>query len=82
LYQHPGVKEAGVVATSNEDGDVQILAFLAMAEGARLSVIKLKSFVAQRLPLYMVPDKFVQQAALPRTSTDKVDYQRLKVGAS
>jgi amino acid adenylation domain-containing protein len=82
LYQHPGVKEAGVIATSNEDGDVQILAFLSTDDGRRLSVIALKSFVAQRLPLYMVPDRFLQQPALPRTSTDKVDYQRLKAQAT
>jgi hypothetical protein len=28
--------------------------------------------------VYMVPDLFVFQNALPRTSTDKVDYQALK----
>jgi len=26
----------------------------------------------------MVPDRFEQRPALPRTSTDKVDYQQLK----
>jgi acyl-coenzyme A synthetase/AMP-(fatty) acid ligase len=82
LYQHPGIKEAGVVSTANEDGDVQILAFLSAADGKRLSLISLKAFVAQRLPLYMVPDRFIQQPALPRTSTDKVDYQRLKSQAT
>jgi acyl-CoA synthetase (AMP-forming)/AMP-acid ligase II len=38
----------------------------------------MKRFCAERLPLYMVPDRFSWHDALPKTSTDKVDYQRLK----
>jgi acyl-CoA synthetase (AMP-forming)/AMP-acid ligase II len=37
----------------------------------------MKRFCAQHLPLYMIPDVFAWQDALPRTSTDKLDYQRL-----
>ena len=38
----------------------------------------MKTFCAQALPSYMAPDVFTFHEALPRTSTDKVDYQRLK----
>jgi acyl-CoA synthetase (AMP-forming)/AMP-acid ligase II len=38
----------------------------------------MKRFCAEHLPLYMLPDRFVWQPALPKTSTDKIDYQRLK----
>jgi acyl-coenzyme A synthetase/AMP-(fatty) acid ligase len=38
----------------------------------------MKRFCAQNLPAYMIPDSFSWQAALPKTSTDKIDYQRLK----
>ena len=44
----------------------------------RLSLIELKTFCSKHLPLYMIPDLFVFHEALPRTSTDKVDYQALK----
>ena len=37
----------------------------------------MKSFCGARLPSYMSPDVFLFLDALPRTSTDKVDYQRL-----
>jgi acyl-CoA synthetase (AMP-forming)/AMP-acid ligase II len=57
---------------------VRIKAFLACRAGARPSLIALKRFCAEQLPLYMVPDQFSFQPALPKTSTDKVDYQRLK----
>jgi amino acid adenylation domain-containing protein len=83
LYQHPQIKETGVIATTNDDGDVQIVAAVVTRDGTKLSLISLKRFVAERLPKYMVPDRFVHEAALPRTSTDKVDYQQLnRLGSS
>jgi amino acid adenylation domain-containing protein len=79
LYRHPGVKEAAVIAFADADAGVQITAFLAAQDAAkRPSLIEMKRFCAEHLPLYMLPDRFVWQPALPKTSTDKVDYQRLK----
>jgi acyl-coenzyme A synthetase/AMP-(fatty) acid ligase len=78
LYGHPAVKEAAVVARSDADGGVRILAFVACHEDVkRPSLIELKRYCAENLPLYMVPDLVSFQAALPKTSTDKIDYQRL-----
>ena len=49
-----------------------------MHEGQRPSLIGLKQFCVERLPRYMAPDQFTFLEALPRTSTDKIDYQTLK----
>lgn len=76
LYRHPKIKEAAVVALPSDDG-VTIKAFVSPAGGERLSIIELKGFCSQRVPLYMVPDVFEQREALPKTSTDKIDYQAL-----
>jgi amino acid adenylation domain-containing protein len=78
LYRMEQVAEAAVIALPDEDSGVRIKAFLACRAGARPSLIALKRFCAEQLPLYMVPDQFSFQPALPKTSTDKVDYQRLK----
>ena len=40
-------------------------------------MIELKQFCSERLPRYMIPDVFGFLTALPRTSTDKIDYQAL-----
>jgi amino acid adenylation domain-containing protein len=77
LYRHPAVEEAAVVAARDSDGGVVIKAFLSCRGGQRPSVIELKRFCAENLPIYMVPDQFGVQDALPKTSTDKIDYQRL-----
>jgi amino acid adenylation domain-containing protein len=78
LYRHPDVKETAVVALPDEEDGVQIKAFLSAQETKRLSVIELKLFCAENLPPYMIPDFFSFKDALPKTSTDKTDYQKLK----
>jgi amino acid adenylation domain-containing protein len=78
LYRHPGVREAAVIAHSDDEG-VTIIAFVSSRDTKRISLIEMKRFCAEHLPLYMIPDRFVWVDALPKTSTDKIDYQRLKV---
>jgi acyl-coenzyme A synthetase/AMP-(fatty) acid ligase len=77
LYRYPDVREAAVVADTSDDG-VRVLAFLSTKDGKRLSLIALKQFCAGQLPLYMIPDTFSFLDILPKTSTDKIDYQALK----
>jgi amino acid adenylation domain-containing protein len=77
LYRHPQVKEAAVVALRDEENGVRIRAFLSFREG-RPSLIQLKQFCAAHLLDYMIPDQFAVLENLPKTSTDKTDYQALK----
>ena len=56
---------------------VRIIAFLTPQPGERPSIIEMKPFCGKVLPAYMNPDVFVDVDKLPRTSTDKVDYQSL-----
>ena len=78
LYRHTKVKEAAVVAFADEQAGVSITAFLSSREAQRPSLIEIKRFCAENLPLYMIPDHFTWSDSLPKTSTDKIDYQRLK----
>jgi acyl-coenzyme A synthetase/AMP-(fatty) acid ligase len=77
LYRHPAIKEAAVVALQNDDG-VKIRAFVSHHKDSRPSIIELKQFCVQNLPSYMVPDLFSFLDFLPKTSTNKIDYQKLK----
>ena len=78
LYRHPDVKEAAVIAIPHDEKGLLIKAFLSIAEGGSKSLIAMKKFCSENLPLYMVPDNFSFQPALPKTSTDKINYQALK----
>jgi amino acid adenylation domain-containing protein len=77
LYRHSVIKEAAVVALPDQEEGVRIRAFLACQEGKRPSIIEMKRFCMEVLPPYMIPDLFVFKESLPKTSTDKIDYQRL-----
>jgi acyl-CoA synthetase (AMP-forming)/AMP-acid ligase II len=77
LYQCGAVREAAVVAQPDANAGVKIFAFLTAQDGQRPSIVSMKTFCATQLPAYMNPDVFVFVDALPRTSTDKVDYQSL-----
>lgn len=76
LYRHPDVVEAAVVALPGEDG-ISIEAFVCRADGDKGSIIEMKTFCSKELPLYMIPDRFRFRQTLPKTSTDKIDYQAL-----
>lgn len=78
LYLHPALREVAVIAVPDADAGVKVVAFVAAHEGTQPSIIELKTFCGSKLPAYMSPDRFVFHARLPRTSTDKVDYQALK----
>jgi amino acid adenylation domain-containing protein len=77
LYRHPAIKEAAVLAFPDEE-NIPIKAFASARNGSKLSMIELKKFCSENLPLYMVPDLFCFLESLPKTSTDKIDYQKLK----
>ena len=78
LYRHPAVKEAAVIALPDDEG-VRVKAYISCREAEkRPTIVELKRFCAENLPIYMVPDLFAFQSALPKTSTDKIDYQKLK----
>lgn len=81
LYRHPDVREAAVVACSDMEG-VTIHAFVASTEGKKMSLIAMKRHCSSQIPLYMIPDRFTFLDRLPKTSTDKIDYQRLKTMAT
>ncbi|MBI4259022.1 MAG: amino acid adenylation domain-containing protein [Actinobacteria bacterium] len=77
IHAHPAVREACVVAVPDERMGHSLLAYVALAEGSELSPIQLRRHVSERLPRYMVPSDVRVEAALPRTSTGKVDRQAL-----
>jgi L-proline---[L-prolyl-carrier protein] ligase len=78
LYRHPAIEEAAAIALQDREAELRIKAFVACQGGRRLSLIEIKRFCASQLPLYMVPDLFAFEASLPKTSTDKIDYQKLR----
>lgn len=79
LYRHPRVREVAVVANPDSSGELRVRAFVCWRrDGERASSVALKRFLAETIPLYMVPDSFTFPEQLPKTSTDKIDYVRIR----
>jgi amino acid adenylation domain-containing protein len=81
LYQHPSIKEVGVVPREDDSG-LELVAHLTTSTGERIPVVELKEFCAQRLPPYMIPATFEFHASLPRTSTGKIDLPALRAASA
>ncbi|MEH6593014.1 MAG: amino acid adenylation domain-containing protein [Halioglobus sp.] len=78
LYKHPNITEAALVALPDEDSGVQLRAYVQWSGADSPSILQLKRFASENLLNYMIPDRFIFLDTLPKTSTDKIDYQQLK----
>jgi amino acid adenylation domain-containing protein len=81
LLKHGAVKEAVVVAGSDENNEKYLCAYIA-ADGDP-SAVELREFLARELPDYMVPSSFIKVAEIPVTPNGKIDRKALlKAGGS
>jgi aspartate racemase len=76
LNQHPTVQTAVVVAQAAEQ---RLVAYLLTQSGQTPSIRELRSYLAERLPDYMLPSVFVPLETLPLTPNGKVDRRALPV---
>jgi amino acid adenylation domain-containing protein len=76
LAQHPALR-AGVVKAAGELRGGKRLVAYAVAEPPAPSAEEVRSFLAARLPEYMVPAAFVFLDALPLTANGKIDRAAL-----
>lgn len=74
----PGVDEAAVIAVPHEAEGHQLHLFVSSGEDADALRPALEKRITEKLPPYMRPASItVQQAALPKTGTGKIDKHRL-----
>jgi amino acid adenylation domain-containing protein len=79
LGQHPGVREAVVVAREDAPGGKRLIAYLVAREELPPATSELRDYLKGTLPEYMVPSSFIVLDALPLTATGKVDRNALPV---
>lgn len=77
LNAHPGLEEAVAVAVPHHEWGKAIVACVVPRNGEAIAPNDVKRHVAERLPRYMVPARVDVLAELPRTSTGKIDRQRV-----
>ena len=76
LLTHPEISEA-VVVMKSQDGDQSLVSYY--VSDKELEVRDVRSFLAEKLPGYMVPDYFEQLDKIPLTPNGKINKRILPV---
>jgi amino acid adenylation domain-containing protein len=77
LNQHPAIDQAVVVARKNDLGENSLVAYIVPARQATILRREVVSFLAGKLPDYMVPASLVTLQKLPLTPNGKLDRRAL-----
>ncbi len=77
LMEHPGVRQAAVIARQFGADDTRLLAYVVAKPGHSLAPPALEQAARQRLPEYMVPASFTVLADLPLTVSGKLERRAL-----
>lgn len=75
LTEHPGIREAVVIAREDTPGEKTLVAYYVGSQD--FSAESLRTHLFARLPKYMVPMAFVGMEALPLLSSGKLDQRAL-----
>jgi fatty-acyl-CoA synthase len=78
LMGHAAVSEAAVIGVADEKWGERPLAAVVLAEGAAVSVDELRSFLAERIPRWQVPERWAFIAEVPKTSVGKFAKTRMR----
>jgi acyl carrier protein len=79
LLEHPGVREAAVVAREDDGGDRRLVAYWTGPE--EVGADRLRAHLLERLAEHMVPAAYVRLEAMPLTPNGKLDRKALPAPA-
>ncbi len=77
LSEHKSLASAAVLCREDRPGEKRLVAYVSCAPGLSLAPAELKTFLAARLPDYMVPAAFVLLDRLPLNANGKIDRAAL-----
>jgi amino acid adenylation domain-containing protein len=81
LRQHPLLRDCVVMLREDLPGGPHLVAYLAPKKWPLPAGTKIRGFLQERLPDYMIPTVFINLKFLPLTANGKIDRRRLIVGS-
>ena len=77
LVEHPGVRQAVVLARQDKNGQKRLVAYLVTRRDQTVNENILREHLKERLPEYMIPSAWVMLDKLPLNANGKIDRQAL-----
>jgi amino acid adenylation domain-containing protein len=75
LSSHPAIKQLAVTARSAPGSEEKwLVAYIVPNQANTLNKLKLRDYLEQKIPSYMIPARFVLLDAIPLNSNGKTDY--------
>lgn len=79
LLTHPAIAFAAVMAEQVGDSHKLLTAYISFStKDVTISAEKIKAFLVQELPFYMIPSKYLRVENMPLTNVGKVNKRHLK----
>lgn len=78
LIAHPSVREAAVVGVPDERWQERPLATVVLQEGVELAPDELKTFLADKVARWWIPERWTFIDEIPRTSVGKYDKKTIR----
>jgi len=82
LEELPEVHQAVVVAREERAADTRLVAYIVLSSGLSADSASLRSYLRDKLPVFMVPAQFVFIDSLPLTANGKIDRNALPAALS
>jgi amino acid adenylation domain-containing protein/thioester reductase-like protein len=76
IAQYPEIREAAVIVRDDGAGEKRLVAYIVSKTNTDLG-FKLRGYLKEKLPEYMVPNTFVMMDSMPLTPNGKVDRRAL-----
>ncbi|MET3212169.1 UNVERIFIED_CONTAM: amino acid adenylation domain-containing protein [Paenibacillus sp. PvR008] len=77
ILENQTVKEVFIMEQADKQGDKRLCAYFAADQ--EMNTEKIRQWVAERLPNYMIPAYFVKVKKLPLNANGKVDHKKLTI---
>jgi fatty-acyl-CoA synthase len=78
LMAHPDVVEAAVIGVPDPRWEERPLASVVLREGATVTAVELREFLASRVPKWQLPERWSFIAEVPKTSVGKFSKKTLR----
>jgi len=73
LGAHPRVRDVVAIARRDRPDDATLVVYVTSADGGPIEPVELRTYVADRLPAFMIPSAVVNLARLPLLPSGKID---------